>query len=138
MRVNDAAQSRREVFTPSALNRLVRDLLNDALPPLWVEGEISNLARPASGHMYFALKDASAQIRCALFRQHGRNLAFRPENGTQVLVRGRIGLYEARGDYQWIVEHMEEAGEGALQREFERLKARLDAEGLFAAERKRA
>ncbi len=136
--MNDAAQSRREVFTPSALNRLVRDLLNDALPPLWVEGEISNLARPASGHMYFALKDASAQIRCALFRQHGRNLTFKPENGTQVLVRGRIGLYEARGDYQLIVEHMEEAGEGALQREYERLKARLDAEGLFAAERKRA
>lgn len=128
----------RDVFTPSALNRLVRDLLHDALPPLWVEGEIGSLARPASGHLYFALKDDSAQIRCALFRQHGRELKFRPDNGIKVLVRGRIGLYEARGDYQLIVEHMEEAGEGALQREFERLKARLEAEGLFAAERKRS
>lgn len=136
--MTEVPEQRRDVFTPSALNRLVRDLLHDALPPIWVEGEISNLARPASGHMYFALKDASAQIRCALFKQNARGLTFRPENGIKVLLRGRIGLYEARGEYQLIVDHMEEAGEGALQREFERLKARLEAEGLFAAERKRA
>lgn len=128
----------RNIFTPSALNRLVRDLLADALPRLWVEGEISNFTRAASGHMYFSLKDSSAQIRCAMFRGANSKLRFRPANGMQVLVRGNIGLYEARGDYQLIADGMEEAGEGALLREFEALKARLDAEGLFAASRKRA
>ncbi len=127
----------RDIQTPSSLNRWVRDLLHETLPPLWLEGEISNLARPASGHMYFALKDDKAQIRCALFRRSGRRLAFRPENGMQVQVHGRVSLYEARGDYQMIVEDMQEAGEGALQRQFEQLKRRLEAEGLFAAERKR-
>jgi exodeoxyribonuclease VII large subunit len=128
----------REVFTPTDLNRLVRDLLEDALPLLWVEGEISNLARPASGHLYFSLKDAHAQIRCAMFRPKSVGLRFAPRDGMQVLVRGRVGLYEPRGDYQLIVEHMEEAGEGALQREFERLKQKLAAEGLFDQARKRA
>ena len=128
----------RQVFTPTALNRLVRDLLEDALPSLWVEGEISNLARPASGHIYFSLKDAGAQIRCAMFRGNSRTLRFVPRDGTHVLLRGRIGLYEPRGDYQLIVEHMEEAGEGALQREFEHLKRKLAEEGLFDATRKRA
>ncbi|HET8897499.1 MAG TPA: exodeoxyribonuclease VII large subunit [Rhodanobacteraceae bacterium] len=128
----------RDVFSPSALNRLVRDLLDDALPALWVEGEISNFARPASGHLYFSLKDANAQIRCALFRPKSTALRFAPQNGMQVLLRGRVSLYEPRGDYQLIVEQMEPAGEGALQREFERLKRVLAAEGLFDAARKRA
>lgn len=136
--MTDTSPNDGDLFSPSSLNQLVRDLLGDALPTLWVEGEISNLARPASGHMYFALKDSQAQIRCALFRQHGRKLEFQPENGMQVQVRGRVGLYTARGEYQLIAERMQEAGEGALQREFERLKAKLDAEGLFAVERKRA
>lgn len=122
----------RHILTPSSLNRLVRDLLADALPQVWVEGELSNVARPASGHIYFTLKDARAQIRCAMFKPQSTWLKFRPAAGDKVLVRARVGLYEARGDYQLIVEHMEEAGEGALQRQFEELKTRLDAEGLFA------
>ncbi|HET7267822.1 MAG TPA: exodeoxyribonuclease VII large subunit [Oleiagrimonas sp.] len=125
------------ILTPSALNRLVRDLLGDALPQVWVEGELSNVARPASGHIYFTLKDARAQIRCAMFKPKSTWLKFQPGAGMQVLVRARVGLYEARGDYQLIVEHMEEAGEGALQRQFEELKARLKAEGLFDETHKR-
>lgn len=125
------ATPERRVLSPFGLNRLVRDLLADALPRVWVEGELSNLARPASGHIYFTLKDARAQIRCAMFKPQSTRLKFRPAAGDKVLVRARVGLYEARGDYQLIVEHMEEAGEGALQRRFEELKARLHAEGLF-------
>lgn len=127
-----STDSERHILTPSALNRLVRDLLADALPRVWVEAELSNLARPASGHIYFTLKDARAQIRCAMFKPQSTWLKFRPAAGDKVLVRARVGLYEARGDYQLVVEHMEEAGEGALQRQFEELKSRLDAEGLFA------
>ena len=115
----------------SELNRDVRTLLETELPRLWVEGEISNLARPASGHVYFSLKDDGAQIRCAFFRQRQRGLSFRPDNGQQVLVRGRVSLYEPRGDYQLIVEQMEEAGEGELRRRFEQLKKKLAGEGLF-------
>ncbi len=127
----------REVLTVSALNRLVRQLIEDALGTLWVEGEISNLARPSSGHIYFSLKDASAQVRCAMFRQSTRRLGFEPDNGLQVLVRARVGLYEPRGEYQLVVEHMEPAGAGALRQRFEALKAKLAAEGLFDPERKR-
>src|SRR5699024_7510975 len=127
----DSTDSERHVLTPSALNRLVRDLLADALPRVWVEGELSNLARPASGHVYFTLKDARAQFRCAMFKPQSTWLKFRPAAGDKVLVRARVGLYEARGDYQLIVEHMEEAGAGALQRQLEEIKARLQAEGLF-------
>jgi exodeoxyribonuclease VII large subunit len=122
---------RERPLTVSELNRDVRTLLETELPRLWVEGEISNLARPASGHVYFSLKDDGAQIRCAFFRQRQRGLAFRPENGQQVLVRGRVSLYEPRGDYQMIVEQMEEAGEGELRRRFDALKKKLAAEGLF-------
>ncbi len=128
----------RAVITVSRLNREVRELLEQGMPPVWVEGELSNLARPASGHMYFSLKDDRAQIRCAMFRSRNQLVRFRPENGQQVLVRGRIGLYEPRGDYQLIVESMEEAGDGALRRQFEELRRKLEAEGLFAADRKRA
>ena len=128
----------RHILTPSLLNRLVRDLLGDALPQVWIEGELSNLAKPASGHLYFTLKDSGAQVRCAMFKMKASVLRFRPVDGMQVLLRARVGLYEPRGEFQLVAEYMEPAGEGALQREFEQLKARLDAEGLFDPARKRA
>ncbi|MEO7936349.1 MAG: exodeoxyribonuclease VII large subunit [Dokdonella sp.] len=127
----------RKILTPSGLNRLVHDLLEDALPLIWIEGELSNVARPGSGHLYFTLKDSSAQIRCAMFKPRSTWLPFKPADGAQVLAWARVSLYEARGEFQLIVEHMEEAGEGALRREFERLKQKLSAEGLFDADRKR-
>jgi exodeoxyribonuclease VII large subunit len=137
---NDGASGKppRHVLTPSTLNRLVRGLLEDALPLVWIEGELSNVARPASGHVYFTLKDSVAQVRCAMFKTKSMGLRFRPADGVHVLCRARVGLYEPRGEFQLVMEHMEPAGEGALQREFERLKAQLDAEGLFAQDRKRA
>jgi exodeoxyribonuclease VII large subunit len=116
----------------------VRSLLESGLGTLWVEGEISNLARPASGHWYFSLKDRDAQIRCAMFRQRNVLSRFAPREGQLVVAFGRVSLYEPRGDYQLLVELMEDAGVGALQRAFDELKARLAAEGLFAPERKRA
>jgi len=131
------AIAEREILTPSALNLLVRELLEDTLPLIWIEGELSNVSRPASGHVYFTLKDNAAQIRCAMFKSRSTWLRFKPADGMHVLARARVSLYEARGEFQLIVEHLEEAGEGALQREFERLKARLAAEGLFDAGRKR-
>ncbi len=127
----------RDVYSVSRLNREVRWLLTYSFPSLWVEGEISNLARPASGHWYFTLKDAKAQVRCAMFRRHNHALGFLPEDGLQVLVKAQVSLYEPRGDYQLLVEVMEPAGDGALRRAFEALKRRLAAEGLFAAEDKR-
>jgi len=125
------------VYTVSQLNREARDLLEQAFPALWVSGELSNLARPASGHLYFSLKDEQAQVRCALFRGAARSLRFRPDNGQQVLLRARVGLYEPRGEFQLIVEHMEPAGDGLLLRRLEELKKRLAAEGLFDPARKR-
>jgi exodeoxyribonuclease VII large subunit len=127
----------RDVYSVSRLNKEVRLLLESGLPVLWLEGELSNFAAPASGHWYFSLKDSTAQVRCAMWRQRNSLVRFRPKDGMAVLVRARVGLYEPRGEYQLLVEHLEEAGEGALKREFEKLKARLAAEGLFAAERKR-
>ncbi len=127
----ETTRPQREIFSVSRLNREVRGLLEGNFPLVWVEAEISNLARPSSGHWYFTLKDPSAQIRCAMFRGKNSRLRFQPESGDQVLVRAQLSLYEARGDYQMIVEHMEEAGDGALRRAFEQLKQRLDAEGLF-------
>jgi exodeoxyribonuclease VII large subunit len=127
----------RSVYTVSRLNREVRLLLERGVAVIWLEAELSNFTQPASGHWYFTLKDKEAQIRGAMFRQRNMNLGFTPRSGQLVLVRGRVSLYEPRGDYQMIVEHMEEAGVGALKREFERLKARLAAEGLFAPELKR-
>ena len=129
--------SQRHILTPSSLNRLVRDLLGDVFPLVWIEGELSNVAKPASGHLYFTLKDSGAQVRCAMFKPKASALRFRPVDGMQVLVRAKVGLYEPRGEFQLVAESMEPAGEGALQREFEQLKARLDAEGLFAQARKR-
>ncbi|HEY6458009.1 MAG TPA: exodeoxyribonuclease VII large subunit [Steroidobacteraceae bacterium] len=128
----------RSVYTVSRLNREVRLLLERGLAVIWLEAELSNFTQPASGHWYFTLKDKEAQIRGAMFRQRNMNLGFTPRSGQLLLVRGRVSLYEPRGDYQMILEHMEEAGVGALKREFERLKARLAAEGLFAPELKRA
>ena len=128
----------RDVFSPSRLVRMARGLLEDAFPLIWVEGEISNFSRPASGHLYFSLKDAQAQVRCAMFKPKSTWLRFKPADGMHVLARARVGLYEARGEFQLIVEHLEEAGEGALLRAFAQLKARLAAEGLFDPAIKRA
>jgi len=128
----------REVYTVTRLNQAVRRLLEETFPFLvWVEGEVSNLSQPASGHLYFSLKDASAQARCALFRNRAQLLRGLPRNGQQVLVQARISLYEPRGDFQLIVERLEEAGAGALRRAYDELRLRLEREGLFAAEHKR-
>jgi exodeoxyribonuclease VII large subunit len=115
----------------SDLNRQAKTLLEQGLARLWVEGEISNLARPASGHLYFTLKDESAQLRCAWFRQRQRGPSANLKNGDQMLALGRVSIYEARGDYQMIVEQLEEVGEGELRRRFEALKKNLASEGLF-------
>lgn len=128
----------REVWTVSRLNLEARALLESAFGMVWVEGELSNLARPRSGHIYFTLKDADCQVRCAMFRGQMRGLGFAPDNGQQVLLRARVGLYAERGDYQLVVDYMEEAGAGALRRAFDALKTRLAAEGLFDSDRKRA
>jgi len=135
--MNEPANSKR-IYTVSGLNREVGQLLAHGLPLLWVEGEISNFTAPASGHWYFTLKDRDAQLRCAMFRGRQNGMRFKPANGQHVAVRGRVGLYEPRGEYQMTVELMEEAGQGALQRAFEQLKQRLSAEGLFEIARKRA
>jgi len=127
----------RHVYSVSALNREARSIIETGLGTIWVEGEISNLARPASGHLYWSMKDDKAQIRCAMFRQFGTRLRFAPRNGQQVLVRARASIYEARGEFQLIVEYMEDAGEGALRRKFEELKEKLAAEGLFDETRKK-
>ena len=133
-----AAQPERDVYTPGRLNREARNLLERGLPSLWLEGEISNLSRPSSGHWYFSLKDEAAQLRCAMFRQKNMLARFTPKDGMHVLTRGRVSLYEQRGDYQFIADHMEEAGEGVLRRRFDLLKTKLAAEGLFDAARKRS
>ncbi|HTX05167.1 MAG TPA: exodeoxyribonuclease VII large subunit [Steroidobacteraceae bacterium] len=130
--------SGRSIYTVSRLNKEVRTLLERGLGVLWVEGELSNFSQPSSGHWYFSLKDRESQVRCAMFRLKNAALGFTPKAGQQVIARGRVSLYEPRGEYQLIVDHLEEAGLGALQREFERLKAKLAAEGLFASERKRS
>ncbi|NCF10645.1 MAG: exodeoxyribonuclease VII large subunit, partial [Gammaproteobacteria bacterium] len=135
--MSPATPADRDVYTPSRLNLEARTLLEGHFPLLWIEGELSNLARPASGHLYFSLKDARAQVRCAMFRNRNRSLRFRPADGQQVLLRARVGLYEGRGEFQLIVDSMEEAGHGALQRAFDELKARLEAEGLFDPAHKR-
>lgn len=127
----------RDVYSVSRLNHEAKALLEGSFPLLWVEGELSNLSRPASGHLYFTLKDAQAQVRCALFRGSQRHVGITPKDGMQVLVRARVSLYEGRGDYQLIVESLEEAGEGALRRAYEQLRNRLAQEGLFDGTRKK-
>ena len=131
------ARQAREVLTPSQLNTLARDLLEGSFPLIWVEGELSGVSRPGSGHLYFCLKDARAQVRCAMFKPKSTWLKFIPREGMRVLARGRLTLYEARGEYQLVLDHMEAAGEGALRRAFEELRAKLTAEGLFESARKR-
>jgi exodeoxyribonuclease VII large subunit len=141
----DDATGSASAITISELNRRARALLEDGMARVWVVGEMSNLARPASGHLYFSLKDESAQIRCAYFlqRQRGPTIGRTPaarsglKNGDRMLAFGRVSIYEARGDYQLIVEQLEPAGEGALRRQFEVLKNKLAAEGLFDPARKK-
>ena len=127
----------RQIFSVSELNRTVRQLLENSLTLLWVEGEISNFARPGSGHWYMTLKDEKSQVRCAMFKGSNMRVGFEPANGMSVLVRCKAGIYEGRGEYQLVIEHMEEAGFGALQRQFEQLKASLSKEGLFDPSHKR-
>ena len=112
-------------------------LLEHGIPQLWIEGEISNFSRPTSGHWYFTLKDRDSQVRCAMFRGRNALLRFTPADGQRVLARARVTLFEPRGEYQLQVEHLEDSGVGALRREYERLKARLEAEGLFDTSKKR-
>ena len=126
------------VLSVTELNRRARVLLEGEFELLWVGGELSNVTLAASGHLYFTLKDPAAQVRCAMFRGRAQHLDWKPEAGERVEVRGRVTLYEARGDYQLVVEQMRRGGLGALFEAFEKLKARLAAEGLFDADRKRA
>lgn len=126
----------REVLTVSQLNGRARVLLEDVFTNIWVEGEISNLARPASGHVYFTLKDSGAQVRYALFRQNAARVRQALKDGLAVKVRGKVSLFEGRGDYQLILDTVEPAGDGALRLAFDALKEKLSDEGLFSAERK--
>jgi exodeoxyribonuclease VII large subunit len=127
----------RAILTVSELTQEIKDLLETAFSDIWVEGEISNLHIPPSGHAYFTLKDDLSQIRAVLFRSQARHLRFVPEDGLHVICRGRVGLYEKRGEYQLILEVMEPEGIGALQLAFLQLKERLEKEGLFAIDRKK-
>src|ERR1700693_1156330 len=127
----------RKIWSVSELTARIRDLLEGNFRELLVEGEISNCRAAQSGHIYFTLKDARAQIRCVCFRDQARLLKFRPEDGLHVTVRGSLGVYEQRGEYQIYVGTIEPVGFGALQLAFEQLKARLQAEGLFDESRKK-
>ncbi len=131
MNLSERSTLNRPILTVTQLNRATGQLLNDYFLTVLVEGEISNLSMPSSGHLYFSLKDANAQVRCAMFKTQQRRLTVKPENGKQVIVKAQVSLYEPRGDYQLIVEQLEEAGAGALQRAFDALKRKLSAEGLF-------
>ena len=137
MRSTAIETSIRDIYTVSRLNSEARRLVESGFPPLWIEGEVSNLARPRSGHLYFSLKDAHCQVRCAMFRMHNRHLDFEPANGTQVMAQARASLYPERGEFQLLVQYLEEAGAGALRRAFEALKVRLAGEGLFDEAAKR-
>src|SRR6266852_8896835 len=127
----------RKTWTVSELTGKIRDLLAKNFTDISVQGEISNCREAQSGHIYFTLKDDRSQVRCVFFKQQQRGIKFRPEDGLHVTVRGSISVYEARGEYQIYVENIEPMGLGALQLAFEQLKKRLEAEGLFAATRKR-
>jgi exodeoxyribonuclease VII large subunit len=127
----------RKVWSVSEITARLRGLLERTFQNIWVEGEVSNFREAQSGHLYFTLKDANAQIRCVCFKSTARLLKFRPEDGLHITVRGSLGVYEQRGEYQIYVEHIEPVGLGALQLAFEQLKSKLAAEGLFAEERKK-
>lgn len=131
LNVATSVPTRPQVLSVTSLNRMARSLLEGNFPAVLVEGEISNFSTPASGHWYLTLKDKNSQLRCAMFRNDNRKVRFRPGNGNNVLARGRLSLYEARGDYQLIIDDLEEAGDGALRRAFEQLKTQLAEEGLF-------
>ena len=124
-------QKQRFIYSISQLSTEAKELLEGTFPLIWVEGELSNFSSPNSGHWYFSLKDNQSQIRGAMFRMRNMHISFQPKNGLQVLIRARVSLYTARGDFQLIVEHMEEAGDGALRRTYEQLKNQLQREGLF-------
>ncbi|MBW6454158.1 MAG: exodeoxyribonuclease VII large subunit, partial [Methyloprofundus sp.] len=126
-----------KVFSVSQLNSSVKYLLEQNFFAVQVSGEISNLSHPSSGHIYFTLKDERAQVRCAMFRSQVQRLKFAPENGLQIQASANVSLYEARGDYQLIINQLQEAGDGALRRAFEQLKEKLAAKGLFAPEHKK-
>jgi exodeoxyribonuclease VII large subunit len=127
----------RRILTVTQLTRLVRGVIEENFAHVWVEGEVSNLSSPASGHLYFTIKDAGAQLRCVMFRASAKALRFRLADGMALVVRGRLTVYDQRGDYQLLVEYLEPKGIGALQLAFVQLKERLAREGLFAEERKR-
>jgi len=129
--ITDPRKKQQKFYSVSSLNKEIKQLFADHFSIIWVEGEISNLARPTSGHIYFTLKDAKAQVRCAMFRGQQKSLLFTPKNGDQVVVGAQVSLFETRGDYQLIIDSMEESGEGALRRAFEILKKHLSDEGLF-------
>lgn len=129
-------QDELNVISVSELNKKAKSLLEKGIPKLWIEGEISNLAKPASGHMYFSLKDEMSQIRCAWFKQRQLQNTVNIANGAKMLALGKIGLYEPRGEYQFIVEKMKIAGEGDLKRKYEELKKKLSGEGIFSEENK--
>lgn len=126
-----------DIYTVSRLNSEVRLTLELQFQQLWLIGEVSNFVAAASGHWYFSLKDQAAQVKVAMFKQANRHAQLRPQNGQQVLIRARISVYEPRGEYQLLAEFIEPAGDGLLKQQFEQLKAKLAAEGLFAAERKK-
>jgi exodeoxyribonuclease VII large subunit len=130
-------QPTRHILSVTELTTRIRVLIESEFPDLWVEGEVSNFRQAQSGHLYFTLKDERAQVRCVCFRNEARMLKFRPEDGLRITVRGALSVYEQRGEYQIYVQHIEPVGLGALQLAFEQLKQRLEAEGLFAAERKK-
>ena len=119
------------ILSVKDLNQIVKDLLSDAIGQIWLVGEISNFSRPTSGHWYFTLKDDIAQVRCAMFRNNNYRTGFTPQNGQQVLVNASVTLYEARGEYQLVINQLQLAGAGLLQQKFEQLKQKLSEEGLF-------
>lgn len=136
---NDASSlidNTQQTFSVYQLNRKVKSLLEVHFPLMWVEGEISNISRPGSGHWYFTLKDSQAQVNCAMFKRRNQQISFVPKAGDHIRVRARVSLYEGRGDYQLIIEHMEQAGFGLLQKRFNELKEKLLQEGLFDGEQK--
>ncbi|HQW81086.1 MAG TPA: exodeoxyribonuclease VII large subunit, partial [Pseudomonadota bacterium] len=134
----DPSPLQHHTLTPTTLNAEVRAALERGFPLFWIEGEVSNFLKAKSGHLYFSLKDAGAQVRCAMWRPRAMLLRFVPTDGQQVLARARMTLYEPRGEFQLQIEHLEPAGQGALQRAFDELKTRLALEGLFDSGRKRA
>ncbi len=135
--MSDTPHKQQNIYNVTRLNREVRALLEGNFPSIWLQGEISNFACPASGHMYLSLKDIHSQVRCAMFKGKNRYLKFEPKNGAEVLVHANVSLYEGRGEFQLIIEHMELAGEGELQRAYEELKQKLFKEGLFEERHKK-